>query len=218
VVSDSTLTLHPAYRIFDRLLHGYGGTVALRLWDDTQHASGNKSPTFTLVVHDPAVLRRLALARNPLTLADAYFRGALDVDGDLYCALSLLTHFQHLSLTWRDKLALLRDAWSLSIRINDVLKPTSTFIGRLTKNFTHRHTKDSDRSAISFHYDVSNVSAPSTPVNQSPVLSTKSAIRKFQGSSASTASTLLAAGKSRSTRRSQVYGSKPLALAVCTKE
>lgn len=47
------------------------------------------------------------------------------------------------------------------------------------------------------------VSAPPTPVIQAADLPNISGMRKFQGSSASTASTVLAAGKSRSTRRSQ---------------
>jgi putative transposase len=48
------------------------------------------------------------------------------------------------------------------------------------------------------------VSAPATTVDQCAVSPTKSVTRRFQGSSASMASTLLAEGKSRSTRRSQV--------------
>ena len=62
------------------------------------------------------------------------------------------------------------------------------------------------------------VSAPQTPVSQAVLSPDKSGMRRFQGSSASTSSTVLAAGKSRITRRSQAYGSNPLALAVCTKE
>ena len=51
---------------------------------------------------------------------------------------------------------------------------------------------------------VSKVSAPSTPVTQAAARPDKSGMRRFQGSSASTSSTVLAAGKSRSTWRSQV--------------
>ncbi len=47
------------------------------------------------------------------------------------------------------------------------------------------------------------VSAPSTPGIQATDLPKLSGMRKFQGNRASTASTVLAAGKSRSTRRSQ---------------
>jgi len=103
----------PAIRIFKRLMRSYAGSAALRLWDGTLYAPAGEAPTFTLVVRDPAVLRRLVFERKPLLLADAYFRGALDVEGDLYRAISLKTHFERLSFTWRDKLALLRGAWRL---------------------------------------------------------------------------------------------------------
>ncbi|HEY8326888.1 MAG TPA: cyclopropane-fatty-acyl-phospholipid synthase family protein [Rhodanobacter sp.] len=146
----------PAIRIFERLLRGYTGSAGLRLWNNTLHAPPGKSPAFTLVISDPALLRRLVLGRNPVLLADAYFRGALDLEGDLYSAISLKTHFEGLCLSWRDKLALLRDAWRLPARRDANLKPTSTIASRIARSFSHRHSKDSDRAAISFHYDVSN--------------------------------------------------------------
>ncbi len=159
---DPNLVLTPstahqlAIRIFDRLMRGYRGTVALRLWDDRLHASAGKSSNFTLVVRDPVVLRRLVLDRNPVQLADAYFQGVLDFEGDIYDALKLKSHLAGLSLSWRDKLALLRDAIALPIRIEQSLKPVDTMASRIARRFSHRHSKDSDRAAISFHYDVSN--------------------------------------------------------------
>ncbi len=46
----------PAIRIFERLLHGYEVSAALRLWNDTIHER-DVSPAFTLVVRNPMVLR-----------------------------------------------------------------------------------------------------------------------------------------------------------------
>ncbi len=146
----------PAIRIFERLMRGYDGLAALRLWNGTLYVLGDEAPVFTLVVRDPALLRRLVFERDPLLLADAYFRGALDVEGDLYRALSLKTHFERLSLTWRDKQALLRDAWRMPARTDANFKPGPTMASRIARHFFHRHSKDSDRAAISFHYDVSN--------------------------------------------------------------
>jgi len=147
---------HSAVRIFKRLLRGYDGSAALRLWNNTLYAFSDQPPTFTLVVRDPALLRRLVLNRNPVLLADAYFSGVLDLEGDLYTAISLKTHFEGLSLSWRDKLALLRDAWRLPARPCASLKPTDTLASRIARRFSYRHSRDSDRAAISFHYDVSN--------------------------------------------------------------
>ena len=156
------ITLHPvashlpAVRIFERLMRGHADSVSLRLWNNILHAPGEQSPSFTLVVLDPAVLRRLVLGRSPLLLADAYFKGVLDFEGDLYSVLSLKGHFERMSLGWRDKLALLRDAWCLPTAADAGLKSGGSMISRIAKQFSHRHSKDSDRAAISFHYDVSN--------------------------------------------------------------
>lgn len=152
----STGAQRSAIRIFERLMRGYEGSIALRLWNDTLHPPTGGLPGLTLVVRDPSVLRRLVLDRNPVQLADAYFRGVLDFEGDLYRAISLKTHFEGLSLTWFDKLALLRDAWRLPSQAHANLKPTDTLVSRIARRFAHRHSRDSDRAAISFHYDVSN--------------------------------------------------------------
>lgn len=146
----------PAIRIFERLMRGFDGFAALRLWNDTVHAPSGGTATFTLVLRDPALLRRLVLGRSPLLLADAYFHGQLDFEGDLYSALTLKDHFQRISLSWRDKLALLRDAWRLPSRSDANLKPSNTMASRIARSFSHRHSRKSDRAAISFHYDVSN--------------------------------------------------------------
>lgn len=141
-----------AVRIFQRLLQGFEGAVALRLWDDSLYAPATMPSTFTLVVRDPALLRRLLFKSSPLLLADAYFRGTLDCEGDLYQALSLKNHFQSHQMAWRDKLALLKDAKQLPTHAHE---DTGT-VARLALRFKKRHSRDSDRAAITFHYDVSN--------------------------------------------------------------
>lgn len=77
----------PALRILRRLLAGMEKPPALRLWNDTLHGH-DTAVDFTLVVRDPSLLRQLVVARSPLLLADAYFRGVLDIEGDLYGARS----------------------------------------------------------------------------------------------------------------------------------
>ena len=149
-----------AISIFERLMRGYEGTVALRLWDDRLHAPTDLPSTFTLVVRDPKVLRRLVLDRTPVQLADAYFQGELDFEGDIYDALALKVHLSGLRLSWRDKLALLRDATNLSSQIGAQRKPADTLASRIARRFSHRHSKVSDRAAIAFHYDVSNAFYP----------------------------------------------------------
>lgn len=144
----------PAVRILAKLLRGFGDAPAVKLWNDVVHGADDKAP-FVLVLRDPALLRRLVTDPNPLQLADAYFRGLLDVEGDLYRALRLKNHFQDISLSWHDKLALLRDAWRLPAS-SALVKPAASFASRVARRFSHRHSRRTDKEAISFHYDVSN--------------------------------------------------------------
>jgi cyclopropane-fatty-acyl-phospholipid synthase len=145
----------PAVRIVRRLLAGMNRPPRLRLWDDVLHDLGHDSEV-TLVIRDPAVLRGLVLRPDPLLLADAYFRGVVDVEGDLYRALALKSQLQGIRLGWRDKLALLRDALVLRVPEPAGLKPNRGWASRIARRFAHRHSRSSDRAAISFHYDVSN--------------------------------------------------------------
>ena len=145
----------PALRILRRLLAGLERPPALRLGDALLHEL-ESHPEYTLVIRDAAVLRRLVLRPDPLLLADAYFRGAIDVEGDLYSALGLKAHFETVTLSWRDKLALLRDALLLRVSDEAGLKPAGGLPSRVARRFAHRHSRRTDRAAISFHYDVSN--------------------------------------------------------------
>lgn len=147
-----------ATRIIHKLLSPFDGALALRLWNDVTHSfgklAGHKAPSFTLVLRDPAVLRDLVLKRGPIPLADAYFHGRLDVEGDLYAALDLKRHFQNLSLTGRERASLMLDALRLAFMPGRKIAPAG--FAPTTRQFTHDHTPESDRAAISHHYDVSN--------------------------------------------------------------
>jgi cyclopropane-fatty-acyl-phospholipid synthase len=143
-----------ALRILKRLLDGFVGGAELRLWNETSHSVGQGPPAFTLVLRDPLLLRRLVTQGGPVLLADAYFRGQIDVEGDLYSALALKGHFEELALPWRDKLAMLLDAWRLPSRADPA--NADSLLHRLAQRFSRQHTRHSDRQAIAFHYDVSN--------------------------------------------------------------
>jgi len=147
---------HPALRILDRLMRGYPGSAGLRLWDGTLHAWGAGPSAFTLVLRDPALLRRLVMGRSPVLLADAYFADVLDFEGDLYSVLSLKGHFERLALGWRDKLALLRDACLLPACEGGNAQAKSPAQRGIRSRSSRRHSRGSDQAAISFHYDVSN--------------------------------------------------------------
>jgi cyclopropane-fatty-acyl-phospholipid synthase len=150
-----SIDTEPALRILRRLLAGMERPPALRLWNDTLHGHDTEA-NFTLVVRDPSLARRLVVGRSPVLLADAYFRGVLDIEGDLYSALGLKNHFESIQLPWRDRIALLKDALKLPTQEPDKNKQGGGFASRVALRFSHRHSRRSDRAAISFHYDVSN--------------------------------------------------------------
>jgi cyclopropane-fatty-acyl-phospholipid synthase len=143
-----------AMRIFHRLLSPFDGSLALRLWNGVTHCFGQNAPSFTLVFRDPRVLRDLVRRRSVLPLADAYFHGRVDVEGDLYAALRLKAHFQNLSFTARERAGLMLDA--LRLAFAPAKKAASVGVVPSTKHFAHDHSLESDRAAISHHYDVSN--------------------------------------------------------------
>ncbi len=92
---------------------------ALRLRDGRTLAL-SQDPESTRVLRDPGILRSLAAARDALPLADAYFRGVLDVEGDPYDALRIKRHLESISLTARERLSRLRGVLP-SFRFHDDL-------------------------------------------------------------------------------------------------
>ncbi len=139
-------------RIIRELFGSFDGGLAVRLGVVTYYL-GKDKPEFTLVIHDARVLRTLVLRSSPLALVDAYFRGDVDVEGDLYAALRLRGHFQSMLLRWWMPAAirLLFDATLLSFA---PARPRRAVVP--AEQFSHAHTRASDRAAITRHYDVSN--------------------------------------------------------------
>jgi cyclopropane-fatty-acyl-phospholipid synthase len=143
-----------ALDIVQTLFKGFAGGFSLRLWNQQSYRIGAGPSAFTLVLHDPLLLRALVIARHPpLLLADAYFRGKIDVEGDLYSALALKGYFHSLCLPWQKKWRLLWAAWQLG---SAKISHKAHALPALVQRFTKAHTRQSDQAAIRFHYDVSN--------------------------------------------------------------
>lgn len=144
-----------AARIIKRIMRDFSDD-ALVCVGDACVTLGREPPKFTLHIHDPRVLRKLIIRHNPVDLADAYFRGLIDIDGDLYAALSLKQYFQSLRLDWRDRIGLLTDAMRLAPTGQSGAGSVHLLFDRSRRRFENRHSKFEDQAAISFHYDVSN--------------------------------------------------------------
>ena len=152
--------IEQASHLLKRLFSSYKGTLALRLWNGDLLRLGNPnseepSPLFTLVCRHPGVVRALVLGRDPLRIADAYFSGDIDFEGDFFAALCLRHHLQSIRLSFFDRLGVLASALRLpktqssSAEVSSRRTPTQ---GLAVK----AHSKLENSAAISFHYDVSN--------------------------------------------------------------
>ncbi|WP_410809711.1 class I SAM-dependent methyltransferase [Micromonospora sp. 067-2] len=130
--------------------------VRLRAWDGSE-AGPATGPT--LVVRDRMALRRLLWRPNELGLAQAYIAGELDVEGDLADGLRQVWRHardRHLAgggvrMGTADRLRALRTAARLG-----VLGPRPAAPDAQAKLGGRLHTKERDRAAISYHYDLSN--------------------------------------------------------------
>jgi cyclopropane-fatty-acyl-phospholipid synthase len=97
----------------------------------------------------------MALGRDPLRLAEVYFRDEVDIEGDFFAALGLKDHLRSISMSWRDRIGALVAALRLCLSDPTRLSPTAehaSLHGRSVKC----HSKTENRDAIAFHYDVSN--------------------------------------------------------------
>jgi cyclopropane-fatty-acyl-phospholipid synthase len=130
---------------------GNGCSVGFAAYDGS--SSGPADPISRIVVRDPRALRCLATAPGDLGLARAYVWGYLDVEGDLFETLDVLTRKENIgSLTWRDRAEALRrlGPW--------ILRPTAPPPEEARPGvwWGLRHSLARDSKAISHHYDVSN--------------------------------------------------------------
>jgi cyclopropane-fatty-acyl-phospholipid synthase len=147
-----------AAELLMRLFRRYPQGLTLRLWDGTSiragAVNGQESP-FTLVFRTPETVWSAVLGRDPLALADAYFRGELDIEGDFFAALSIKDHLDALQMPRGEKLLAAFAALRLKMR-NAAAQHTERLFAPSNAPRIKAHSKLENREAIHFHYDVSN--------------------------------------------------------------
>jgi cyclopropane-fatty-acyl-phospholipid synthase len=146
--------------LLTRLFHRYPGNLNLRLWNGTAlrvgaDAAGGADSPFTLVFKSPEAVWSAVLGRDPLALADAYFRGELDIEGDFFAALSLKDHLEELQLPAAEKLRAAFTALHLRM-MNAASRHSEALFAPSHAPKIKAHSKTENRDAIHFHYDVSN--------------------------------------------------------------
>ncbi len=122
---------------------------AVRLWDGTLWGQ-TQSPHFTLVLQRPSALKRIFLSQSELALGEAFIYDDFDIEGNVECAIDFAEFLMSRQYSIADKLRYAsyltalpgdsnqdRGKWGLDLR------------GAV-------HSKDRDRLAVTFHYNVSN--------------------------------------------------------------
>jgi len=122
---------------------------------DGSHAGTAGSPV-KITVRSPVAVAYLAQAPGALGLARAYVAGQLDVEGDMYEALSRMTGAQSVGLSIADKLRLLRALGGPKLLLHRMPPPPQEVRPQARWLGGRLHSKGRDAKAISHHYDVSN--------------------------------------------------------------
>jgi len=147
----------PAKYILNRLFRDFDGGIRICLWDGSEVHLGRDHQTFSLTFRSAKAFQELVLSRDPLCLAESYFQGLIDIDGDLYSALKLRHHLTSLQLSLIEKSAIASNALRIKL---DKTASTGSDAPKWAKTFGQKlgigSSKKLNRDAISFHYDVSN--------------------------------------------------------------
>jgi cyclopropane-fatty-acyl-phospholipid synthase len=149
-----------AAALLRRLFQRYPGTLTLRLWSGEMLRVGSGAGDardfgFTLAFRRPEAVYSAVLGRDPLRFAEGYFRGDIDIEGDLFAALRVKDHLDALHLSGSEKLQALFSALQLR-RLNRVHEQKVDSSAPSQGPRVKAHSKHENRAAIRFHYDVSN--------------------------------------------------------------
>jgi cyclopropane-fatty-acyl-phospholipid synthase len=134
---------------------GPDAPVEFRAYDGS--VAGTPGSPVKITVRSPIAVSYLAQAPGALGLARAYVSGHLDVDGDMYTALSRLSRAQDMNMSWADRLKLLQALGGPKLLLPRIPPPPQEVrVNGRSLRIGRMHSKDRDANSISHHYDVSN--------------------------------------------------------------
>lgn len=123
----------------------------IRLWDGSVwDPEPGESDRFTLVLRTPDAFRAMFRSPSELTLGEAYLDNDLDLEGDLGDAFRLTDRLVRMRPGFEVRLRCARLLFSLpSSSRSRPARPAERLRGSL-------HSRERDRQAITYHYDLSN--------------------------------------------------------------
>jgi cyclopropane-fatty-acyl-phospholipid synthase len=140
--------------VFERVA-GPQAPVEFHAYDGSK--AGAPSAPVKITVKSQTAVSYLAQAPGALGLARAYVSGHLDVEGDMYAALSRMLSAQRMDISLGERLRLLGELGGPRVLVPRIQPPPQEVrVNSRWWRLGRRHSKDRDANAISHHYDVSN--------------------------------------------------------------
>src|SRR6201992_4245522 len=134
---------------------GPDAPVEFKAYDGS--SAGIPGSPVKITVRSPVAVSYLAQAPGALGLARAYVSGHLDVDGNMFVALSRLSKAQDSSIGWGDRTSLLQALGGPKVLSPRIAPPPQEVVpDRRRLTIGAMHSKKRDANSISHHYDVSN--------------------------------------------------------------
>ena len=146
VAATASRSAIPGRRILERLLDGYHGDVAVRLWDNS-FIRGSDAAAGALNFNQPAALRELILHPDLVRMAENYLDGAIDVHGRMEAAFDVVDFLESRAISGFERTRLLAQALRLPTRRSDRTQ---------RPNRAPASSRANGVDSIAHHYDVSN--------------------------------------------------------------
>lgn len=121
----------------------------VQLWDGTVLPAVTQPAAARLVLNSEHALGRMLRLPLDLALGEAYLRGDFEIEGDVSVVAGLASAFDT-HLTPAQVARLLRDVQTLRREAGPAPQPVTAQL------HGERHTRERDREAVSYHYDLSN--------------------------------------------------------------
>ena len=137
-------------RFLEELTSNYHGPdFTVRLWDGAMWGHAAR-PRFTLELKHPGVLRNMFLAPSELTLGECFIYDDFDIQGDIEAAFEFADFLLFREYSVLDRLKLGSHLARLPASDQRRAGDGPVLLGEGV------HSKERDRKAVTYHYDVSN--------------------------------------------------------------
>lgn len=124
---------------------------AVRLWDGTfWEPDPGERADFTFVIRHPGALRSMFLHPSQVAIGEAYIHDEIDIEGDLAAAFQMASYIVNLHIGIAEKV-------HLANLLRRLPANGHASAGRAAIELKGAlHSKERDRQAVTYHYDVSN--------------------------------------------------------------